>query len=284
MDAGVRPLARKENLIVEELGDELLVYDLTSDKVHCLTPLAAQVWRACDGADRAALSARLTLSDDEVERAVSELDQSGLLASAPSTNGASNGGMSRRDFGLRISKVAAATASLPLVLTIPAPAIAQSSTLEEFCEAIPASNGCGNCNDGGTAGGTCCCCNPGGGSLKRCAASQAHCDELLPGANCTEVDPRLANPETEDQTLGNNTQAPSTQSVNPNDPAAPTTPGTAPAEPPPTPTEPAPAAAPVETAPPPVEPAVTTPVEPTTTTTTPVEPVAPSGTETVPTP
>ena len=43
------PLARSEGLLVEELGDETLVYDRESHEAHCLNRSAALVWRHCDG-------------------------------------------------------------------------------------------------------------------------------------------------------------------------------------------------------------------------------------------
>lgn len=43
------PIARKEGLVIQELSDEILVYDLTSNKAHCLNQTAAFVWRSCDG-------------------------------------------------------------------------------------------------------------------------------------------------------------------------------------------------------------------------------------------
>jgi hypothetical protein len=45
----IRPAARTDKLIVEEVDDEVLVYDTERDRAHCLTPLAAAVWCACDG-------------------------------------------------------------------------------------------------------------------------------------------------------------------------------------------------------------------------------------------
>lgn len=43
------PMARKEGLLVEELPDEVLVYDLDRKKAHCLNQTAALIWRHCDG-------------------------------------------------------------------------------------------------------------------------------------------------------------------------------------------------------------------------------------------
>ena len=43
------PRARSEGLVVEELTDELLVYDLERNKAHCLNLTAAAVWKQCNG-------------------------------------------------------------------------------------------------------------------------------------------------------------------------------------------------------------------------------------------
>jgi hypothetical protein len=43
------PHARREGLVVQELPDELLVYDLERHRSHCLNRAAALVWRHCDG-------------------------------------------------------------------------------------------------------------------------------------------------------------------------------------------------------------------------------------------
>jgi len=43
------PLARSADLIVDSVGDELLVYDSVSHRAHSLNSVGAAVWRACDG-------------------------------------------------------------------------------------------------------------------------------------------------------------------------------------------------------------------------------------------
>ena len=60
------PRMRKENLIVDELPDEVLVYDLDRHKAHCLNQTAALVWKRCDGRSTPRAIAR---------RLQSELDQ-----------------------------------------------------------------------------------------------------------------------------------------------------------------------------------------------------------------
>jgi len=45
------PAARQEGLLVRELNDETLVYDLFNigHKAHCLNSTAALIWKYCDG-------------------------------------------------------------------------------------------------------------------------------------------------------------------------------------------------------------------------------------------
>lgn len=55
------PLARREAIITKEVDGELLVYDITRDKAHCLNETAAAVWQLCDGRTSvAAIAERLT--------------------------------------------------------------------------------------------------------------------------------------------------------------------------------------------------------------------------------
>ena len=187
MDGATRlPLARSEGLVVEELGDEVLVYDLAVKHAHCLSPTAAAVWRRCDGrTPPQALAQALSVDAVEIARAIDELDRCDLLVS-PLVPG---DGLSRRELGLKVTKVAAGAAALPLILSIAAPAAAATDSQEAICLAIDVSHGCGDCNDGSTAGGPCCCCQPGNGSAKTCAAGIVHCTELGgPGSKCTEKD------------------------------------------------------------------------------------------------
>jgi hypothetical protein len=44
-----RPQAREEGLVLQELPDELLIYDLDRHWSHCLNRTAARIWRHCDG-------------------------------------------------------------------------------------------------------------------------------------------------------------------------------------------------------------------------------------------
>jgi hypothetical protein len=43
------PVARTENILLTEVDNEVMIYDRENDSCHCLNPVAAQVWRYCDG-------------------------------------------------------------------------------------------------------------------------------------------------------------------------------------------------------------------------------------------
>jgi len=43
------PTARNSGLVVQEVPDEILVFDLENNKAHCLNDTAAMVWKSCDG-------------------------------------------------------------------------------------------------------------------------------------------------------------------------------------------------------------------------------------------
>lgn len=80
------PKARTSGLHVEELDDELVLYDLHQQRAHALTAFAAAVWKLSDGktsiraiSDAAASGLTLTPDLDVVWDALRRLDHAGLL-------------------------------------------------------------------------------------------------------------------------------------------------------------------------------------------------------------
>jgi hypothetical protein len=116
------PRARTDELVVEELGDEVLVYDLRTDAAHCLDAQAAAVWRACDGETTAAEIAAATGTPSEgVDHALLDLDARDLIDSPPEH--------SRRE-AMKIALTAGAIgAAVPVIrsIVVPTPAQAQAS-------------------------------------------------------------------------------------------------------------------------------------------------------------
>src|SRR5215218_9388362 len=136
--ADQKPLARTDELVVEEVGEELLVYDQTNECAHSLGVAAARVWRACDGETSAQeLSVKLEMDGDTVTRALEELDECNLL-----DNGQQLTGMTRREATLKTAKVGAAAATAPLIYSILAPVPALAAT-QQYCLALGCTQGCG---------------------------------------------------------------------------------------------------------------------------------------------
>jgi hypothetical protein len=64
------PTSRRERLVIEELTDEVLIYDLDRDKAHCLNQAAAFVWKQCDG--RTTVAEALVRFEEEFNVGVDE--------------------------------------------------------------------------------------------------------------------------------------------------------------------------------------------------------------------
>ena len=143
-----RPRARHDRLVVRELPDEVLVYDLESHEAHCLNSTAALVWHRCDGERTvaeiaAALEPELGEIDEEVVwLALEELWKRDLLQGEPEERS----GISRATLLKRVG-VGAAVVSLPAIASLAAPTAAHAVT-----PCIPPGGGC---SPTGTA-----CCPP----------------------------------------------------------------------------------------------------------------------------
>jgi len=44
-----KPLSKKEDLVIQELPGELLIYNLSTDRAFCLNETSAFVWKQADG-------------------------------------------------------------------------------------------------------------------------------------------------------------------------------------------------------------------------------------------
>lgn len=145
--AKAEPRARKDDLVVKEMPDEVLVYDLTRDKAHCLNRTAALVWNFCDGRTSVAkiatrLGEELDSSVDErvVWLALNQLSKNHLLEEniVPP---ALMTGMNRREL-IRALGVAAVVA-VPVVTSIVAPTPAQAQSTP----CLPGGSACSRSTD-----------------------------------------------------------------------------------------------------------------------------------------
>lgn len=137
MDA-ICPRSRTEQLLIEELDDELLVYDLDADKAHRLNHTAAAVFRNADGersvadlVDVVGPTVGELVDEDLILITLDNLAEARLIEDYES-RASRDARLSRRRFIRRAGTVAAAAMVLPIVHSIVAPsAQAQSSPPEE---------------------------------------------------------------------------------------------------------------------------------------------------------
>jgi hypothetical protein len=165
MKKELRPVARKANLVVQRLGDELLIYDLTTNKAMCLNGPSAMIWELSNG-DRsqndiaAALECefREPVSDEYVEFAFDELSSHGLLEEGTAF---AVDKISRRQMIRRIG--AASAVAIPVVASLVAPQALHAATcLGTNVSCTVSAQCCSNCCKNVSPGAN--QCKPGGGA------------------------------------------------------------------------------------------------------------------------
>ena len=117
------PVARKQGLVVQEMPEEVLIYDLDTNKAHCLNNTAAFVWKSCDGKNSVTDIAKMFETDtgkivqeDLVWLAIEQLNDKNLLNGELASNFK---GQSRRDVLKKIGF--ASMIALPIVASLAAP-------------------------------------------------------------------------------------------------------------------------------------------------------------------
>lgn len=168
-----KPKSRKEDLAVQELNGEVLIYDLKRNRAFCLNETSALVWQMCDGEKSVdeisrGLSKKLNnpANEDLVWLAIDQLKKEKLLANGEELNSKLEG-VNRRDV---IKKIGLGTmVALPIIAGLAAPRAAQAQSC--------------------TPGGSCTCNAPNnnvicgtGGAGTPCANAACRCQRDAPGA------------------------------------------------------------------------------------------------------
>ena len=141
----VPPAAREDGLLVEHVGDELVVYDVDRKEAHALSPTAAAVFTHADGRTsvddlRAAVSEHTGAPVDlaDIWDALVQLEERHLL-DVP------KGGISRRDL---IRRSAVVAASVPLVTSVMLPSGAYAAASCNIGAACTSDNDCPKLDSG----------------------------------------------------------------------------------------------------------------------------------------
>ena len=159
-----KPKARRDNIVVQELENETLIYDLNENRAFCLNETSALIWQLCDGSnsivdisDELSKKLKINIEIDFVSLALDQLERDGLL------DGKSRdyfNGLSRREVVRKIGFASIVTLPVVSSLVVPTTASAQSCL-------ITGTDNCGNDNS------QCCSnsCLPVGGITGRCCAT-----------------------------------------------------------------------------------------------------------------
>ena len=108
-----RPKARTEDLIVERVEDELVVYDQRSQAAHALSREATAVWESCDGSLAASdIGEHAGLEAAAVEGALAELRANDLLDDEIAVQS----GYSRREVAAKFAAIGGAAFAAPFIL------------------------------------------------------------------------------------------------------------------------------------------------------------------------
>jgi hypothetical protein len=175
-----RPVAREDGLLVEQVGDETVIYDSESKDAHCLSPLGAIVFENCDGETtiddivvRASEKLGEPVDEPRVIEALVELQERDLLAVPPGD------GLSRRHMLRKSAMVAGAVAAAPIITSIAAPTAAMAIT------GIPP--GCGGCGKNSDCTSNHCCQSNAGKSCSQgcCVGSNNSCHVCTVGGTTT---------------------------------------------------------------------------------------------------
>lgn len=119
------PKSRAWEMVVQEVDNELMIYDLSNDKVYGLNETSAIIWGMCDGTKTIAeisrqMSEKLNtpISEDYVWLALRDLQKEKLLTDGFEIENKFSG-MSRRQIVRQIGF--ASMAALPVIYSLVAP-------------------------------------------------------------------------------------------------------------------------------------------------------------------
>ncbi len=163
-----KPKLRKENIVIQELDKELLIYDLKTNKAFSLNETCAMVWRECDGENSIAEIASILslrseglVNEEVVWLALETLQKENLLADSDGISLKFNG-MSRREV---IRKVGFATmVTIPVITSLIAPTAANAQSGNALLGLNSSCSADNQCTSGF-------CVNPFGLGNRRCCVT-----------------------------------------------------------------------------------------------------------------
>ena len=179
------PVSRMANIIVKELDNEVLLYDLSLHKAYCLNRTSALVYQFCDGtnsvaeiSDLMSKELKALVSEDVVWLALKQLKRQNLLENAEELTH-QVAGLSRRELlkKARLSSIV----MLPIIVSVIAPTtVMAASCIPNKSACVPGGvdNCCPGsiCNAVGVCG--CQCKSPGQCLVQTACPSTSNCNPM----------------------------------------------------------------------------------------------------------
>lgn len=178
------PCCRKDDIVMQNLDEEILIYDLKTNKAFCLNKTSALVWRECDGtkslseiSEKLSIQFNTQINQGLIWLALEQLKKENLIESEVSLPSEYKG-KSRREIIKQIGFSAAIVFPMISSLVAPHPINAASTA----CTAGAAPNGAAG------TGGFCRCVFPGTLLGATCGVGDAAFstgETCKPGCICT---------------------------------------------------------------------------------------------------
>ena len=174
MSDTLAPLARKNDLVTRKIEDEILVYDLVTNRAFCLNETSAAIWQICDGQN--SISAIIldlqskfgpSIDEDFVFLALEQFRKDNLIENESGFARIFKG-VSRRDMIRKVGLTSLVV--LPIVSSVVAP------------KAITAQSGCPDPNNNTNSGPNGCGCSGVNDCVSNCCGFSA-----APGNICVST-------------------------------------------------------------------------------------------------
>ena len=156
-----KPLARKADIVVQDLRDEILIYDLVTNKALALNKTSSIVWQYCDGtktikelADLLSIKFKTIITNDFVWMSIEQLKKENLIEIG-SLQYTPFEGLSRREMVRKVGLTS--LIALPIIssLIVPTAVNAASGCFPLTNNANENPNGCA-CDTNSDCTSTCC--------------------------------------------------------------------------------------------------------------------------------
>ena len=126
------PKVRVADIVVQEFADEILIYDLQTNKAFCLNETSAIIWQSCDGKNNISeitefisRKTNSSVSEDLIWLAIDQLKKEKLLENGDNLLNYF-AGRSRREVIKKLGL--SCLAALPIIATVTSPTAAQSNS------------------------------------------------------------------------------------------------------------------------------------------------------------